>query len=85
MPRILAGDSLRGVVAAILAARAAKPVWGLGGHVIKCGLAPVLIDDGARLRAFAMNGAAAIVQIALASPARTSDSARRQLQREETR
>ena len=48
MPRILAGESLRGVVAAILAARAAgKPVvWGLGGHVVKCGLAPVLIDLG---------------------------------------
>ena len=72
MPRILAGDSLRGVVAAILAARAAgKPVvWGLGGHVVKCGLAPVLIDLMERgcAAAFAMNGAAAIhdFEIALA-------------------
>ncbi|MCU1325236.1 MAG: hypothetical protein JWN34_606, partial [Bryobacterales bacterium] len=44
LPHILAGDSLRAVVTAILVARAKhKPViWGLGGHVIKCGLAPVL-------------------------------------------
>ena len=46
LPRILAGDTLRAVVESIAAARAKqKPVvWAMGGHVIKCGLAPVLID-----------------------------------------
>ncbi|MEO7142594.1 MAG: hypothetical protein ABI165_03740, partial [Bryobacteraceae bacterium] len=36
LPRILAGDSLRGVVEALLRARREKRaiVWGLGGHVI---------------------------------------------------
>jgi len=77
MPRILAGDSLRAVVAAILAARAAgKPVlWGLGGHVVKCGLAPVLIDLMERgcATAFAMNGAAAIHDFEIALAGHTSE------------
>ena len=72
MPRLLAGDPLRGVVAAILAARAAgKPVlWGLGGHVVNCGLAPVLIDLMERgcATASAMNGAAAIHDFEIALP-----------------
>ena len=40
-----------------------KPIiWGLGGHVIKCGLAPVLIDLMRRgfATGFAMNGSASI-------------------------
>ncbi len=60
LPHILAGDSFRAVVAAIAAARAKRRaiIWGLGGHVIKCGLAPVLIDLMRRGYAtvFAMNG-----------------------------
>ena len=46
MPHLLASDSFRGVADAILRARAAKKqiIWGMGGHVIKCGLAPVLLD-----------------------------------------
>lgn len=64
LPKILAGDSFRGIVEALSAARkAGKPIlWGLGGHVIKCGLAPVLLDLMKRgyVQAFVMNGAAAI-------------------------
>ena len=79
LPHILAGDSLRAVVDAIAHARAnaGKPViWGMGGHVIKCGLAPVLIDLMRRgfATAFAMNGSASIhdFEIALAgTPAKT--------------
>ena len=60
LPHILAGDSFRAVVEAMAAARARQRaiVWGLGGHVIKCGLAPVLIDLMQRgyATAFAMNG-----------------------------
>ena len=46
LPHILAGDSLRAVVEAIMRARDNQRaiLWGLGGHVIKCGLAPILID-----------------------------------------
>jgi hypothetical protein len=64
LPHILAGDSMRAVVRAIEMARAkGKPIiWGIGGHVIKCGLAPILIDLMRRgyLTAVAMNGAAMI-------------------------
>jgi hypothetical protein len=65
------------VVAAIAAARARGRaiVWGLGGHVIKCGLAPVLIDLMRRgyATAFAMNGAAAIHDFEIALAGRTSE------------
>ena len=64
LPHILAGDSLRSVVDALAAARGRRRaiIWGLGGHVIKCGLAPVLVDLMRRgyATAFALNGAAAI-------------------------
>jgi hypothetical protein len=77
LPHILAGGSLRAVVAAIAAARARGRaiVWGLGGHVIKCGLAPVLIDLMQRgyATAFAMNGAAAIHDFEIALAGHTSE------------
>lgn len=64
LPHILAGDSFRHVVDAVAMARGRnKPViWGMGGHVIKCGLAPVLIDLMRRgfASGFAMNGSASI-------------------------
>src|SRR2546428_8022560 len=46
LPRILAGSDFRAVVAALeRAPEKSKPIiWGLGGHVIKVGLGPVLID-----------------------------------------
>lgn len=77
LPRLLAADSLRRLVGAIQAARSArKPViWGLGGHVIKCGLAPVLIDLMHRgyATAFAMNGSAAIHDFEIAIAGQTSE------------
>jgi hypothetical protein len=50
-------------------------IWGLGGHVIKCGLAPVLIDLMQRgyATAFAMNGAAAIHDYEIALAGHTSE------------
>jgi hypothetical protein len=64
LPRILAGETFRSVVDALeRARRKRKPIiWGLGGHVIKCGLSPVLIDlmERGYLTAIAMNGAALI-------------------------
>ncbi len=51
LPDILAGADLRAIVAALRGARdAGRPiVWGLGGHVIKTGLAPVFVDLMARV------------------------------------
>jgi hypothetical protein len=64
LPRLLAADSLRSVIEALLHARRDRRaiIWGLGGHVIKTGLAPILIDLMRRgyATAFALNGAAAI-------------------------
>jgi hypothetical protein len=77
LPHLLAGDSFRAVVDALSAARAAKRaiVWGLGGHVIKCGLAPVLIDLMKRgyVTAFALNGSSSIHDFELAIAGHTSE------------
>ena len=77
LPHILAADSLRAVAEAIAQARARKKLilWGLGGHVIKCGLAPVLIDLMRRgyASAFALNGAAAIHDFEIAIAGQTSE------------
>jgi hypothetical protein len=77
LPHILAGDALRAVVDSIATARAkGKPViWGMGGHVIKSGLAPVLIDLMRRgfATAFAMNGSAAIHDFEIGLAGQTSE------------
>lgn len=77
LPHILAGESFRAVVEAVLRARARgrQIIWGLGGHVIKCGLAPVLLDLARRrfATAFAMNGAAAIHDFEIALAGATSE------------
>jgi hypothetical protein len=50
-------------------------LWGLGGHVIKCGLAPVLVDlmDRGYATAFALNGASAIHDFEIAIAGQTSE------------
>jgi len=77
LPHILAGDAFRDLVEAIVGARrASKPViWGLGGHVIKCGLAPILIDLMHRgyATAFATNGSGAIHDFEIAMAGSTSE------------
>jgi hypothetical protein len=77
LPHILAGESFRAVVEAIAAARAQGRaiLWGLGGHVIKCGLAPVLIGLMRRGYAtgFALNGSAAIHDYEIALAGHTSE------------
>jgi len=64
LPRLLGADSLRGVVSAVLAAREkGRPVvLAIGGHVIKCGLQPVLktLIEADMITAVAMNGSAVI-------------------------
>src|SRR5256885_16970147 len=60
LPDILAVRSLRGVSQQIRRAKdLGKPViWGFGGHVVKTGLAPVVIDLARRgyVTAIATNG-----------------------------
>lgn len=77
LPHILAGDSFRAVVDAIARARdRGKPVvCAIGGHVIKCGLGPVLLvlAQSGFLTAFAMNGAAAIHDFEIAIAGHTSE------------
>jgi hypothetical protein len=77
LPHILAADSLRSVVQALANARSRKKmiIWGLGGHVIKCGLAPILINLMKRryATAFALNGAAAIHDFEIAIAGQTSE------------
>jgi len=77
LPHILAGDSFRSVVDTIAAARrqGRALLWALGGHVIKCGLAPVLIDLMRRgyVTAFALNGASAIHDFEIARAGHTSE------------
>jgi len=77
LPRILAGEDFRAVVAAILEARAKrKPVlWGIGGHLIKVGLGPVLVDLVRRgfVSGMAMNGAALIHDFEVALVGNTSE------------
>ena len=77
LPHILAADSFRAVVDALANARARKKmiIWGMGGHVIKCGLASVFTDLMQRgyATAFAMNGAASIHDFEIAIAGQTSE------------
>ena len=77
LPKILAAESFRGVIDALQEARKRKRpiVWGLGGHVIKVGLGPVLIDLVGRgyATAFALNGAAMIHDFEVALVGSTSE------------
>ncbi|MBI2818184.1 MAG: hypothetical protein HYX72_14715 [Acidobacteria bacterium] len=77
LPHILAADTFRGAVEAILEARRKRRLilWGLGGHVVKVGLAPVLIDLMRRgfLSSVAMNGSTAIHDFEVALAGSTSE------------
>jgi hypothetical protein len=77
LPNILAAADFKAVVGAIAgAARAdAGVVWGLGAHVIKTGLGPVLIDLMERgfVSAIATNGAAVIHDFEVALVGATSE------------
>ena len=77
LPNILAAADFRAVISAIAAARQAGRgiVWGLGAHVIKTGLSPVLIDLMERgfVSALATNGAGVIHDFELALSGATSE------------
>ena len=77
LPHIIAGDDFRAVIDAILQARARgrQIIWAMGGHVIKCGMAPILSDLMRRglATAFAMNGSASIHDFEIALAGHTSE------------
>jgi hypothetical protein len=77
LPQILAGDDFRRVVEAIATAHEnGRPVIvGMGAHVIKCGLSPVIIDLMRRgiVTTVALNGAGAIHDFEVALMGGTSE------------
>jgi hypothetical protein len=77
LPNILAAEDLRQLLGAIHAARKQRRaiLWGLGGHVIKVGLSPLLVDLMKRgfVSGIAMNGAALIHDFEIALAGNTSE------------
>ena len=77
LPNILAAEDLRHLLSAIHTARKQRKaiLWGIGGHVIKVGLGPVLIDLMKRgfVSGIAMNGATLIHDFEIALAGNTSE------------
>jgi hypothetical protein len=77
LPKILAAESFQGVIDAIRNAKKRKRaiLWGMGGHVVKCGLADVILDLMNRgwVTGFVMNGAASIHDFEIAIAGQTSE------------
>ena len=77
LPDMLAVQSLRAVAQAIVNAKANHKaiIWGAGGHVIKTGLAPILIDLMRRgfVTSIALNGSGVIHDFEIALIGSTSE------------
>src|SRR6267154_4469092 len=77
LPNFLAVTDLRNLLAAIQQARKHRGaiLWGIGGHVIKVGLGPLLIDLMRRgfISGIAMNGAALVHDFEIALVGNTSE------------
>ena len=77
LPSILAGADFKAVVSALRTARDAGHglIWGLGAHVLKTGLSPILIDlmERGYICALAFNGAGVIHDFELALSGATSE------------
>ena len=83
LPGILGAERLRNLIAAIRSARTSEKavIWGMGGHVIKCGLGPTMVElmrDGF-VSGIAMNGAAAIHDFEIAFEGSTSEEVENEL------
>jgi hypothetical protein len=77
LPRTLAAEELRELAEAIARARAEskKVLFGLGGHVIKVGLGPLLADmiERGAITDLALNGSAGIHDLEIALLGKTSE------------
>jgi hypothetical protein len=77
LPRVLAADTLRALAADVSRARSrGRPIlWGLGAHVLKVGLTPVIADLMRRgfVTGLALNGAGVVHDFELAVAGRTSE------------
>jgi hypothetical protein len=77
LPDVLAARDLVAVIAALVRARRqdAAIVWGLGAHVVKTGLSPVLVDlmERGYVSAIATNGAGVIHDCEIALAGATSE------------
>src|SRR6187402_1637051 len=77
LPSLLASSDFKAVVQAILTAQRAGRaiIWGLGAHVLKTGLSPVLVDLMERgfVSAVATNGAGLIHDFEIALSGATSE------------
>jgi hypothetical protein len=77
LPAILAANDLRAITTALYRARKSRKamLWGLGGHVIKVGLGPVINDLMRRgfVSGIAMNGAALVHDFEVALSGGTSE------------
>jgi hypothetical protein len=77
LPDILAARDLRDLVGRMKAAKESKRslLWGLGAHVIKVGLSPILIDLMERryVQGIALNGAGIIHDFEMAIAGQTSE------------
>jgi hypothetical protein len=77
LPGLLAAQDFKEVIAAIVAAKrdGRAIVWGLGAHVLKTGLSPILVDLMARgfVSAIATNGAGVIHDFEIALSGNTSE------------
>ena len=83
LPGLLAADELRRAIAATAVAHTRRrPIlWGLGAHVIKVGLAPVVVDllERGLAAGVMMNGAGCVHDLELAHMGRTSEDVDRSL------
>lgn len=77
LPRILAADQLRAVAASLARGRERRRplIWGMGAHVLKVGLAPLIIDLMERgfITAVALNGAGIVHDFETAVAGQTSE------------
>ena len=77
LPALLAAKDFKDVVAAIVAAKrdGKAIIWGLGAHVLKTGLSPVLVDlmERGYVSAIATNGAGIIHDFEIALSGGTSE------------
>jgi len=77
MPNVLAVKSMRQIAERVLRARELKKpiIWGLGGHVIKTGLAPLIIDlmKQGFVSAIAANGSVLVHDAEIAMIGSTSE------------